>query len=81
MDSMTTTFANLCKDEPATKLMHRPGFIKAGKEVTLALNSYNVLAKPTKNVYQYDVSSAIRIRYRVLIVARSSLAKAMRSVV
>lgn len=35
----------------------RPGFNSTGREVTLKLNAYPIEQFPTRDVYQYDVST------------------------
>ena len=44
------------------ELKKRPGFVTAGTEFSMDINSYSVLAYPTKNVWQYDVSETHKIR-------------------
>jgi eukaryotic translation initiation factor 2C len=51
------TKANIVKFELPPSLPPRPKkFNSLGKEISLTLNTFNVLALPTKPVWQYDVS-------------------------
>ena len=42
-------------------LKKRPSFATVGGEIPISINSYAVLAYPTKKVYQYDVSGPCRL--------------------
>ena len=48
---------NPFRDQMPTKAMNRPAFGKAGKAAKIQINSHLVTSFPTRDVYQYDVSS------------------------
>ena len=48
---------NPFRDQMPTKAMNRPGFGKLGKAAKIQINSHAVTSFPTRDVFQYDVSS------------------------
>ena len=48
---------NQFRDQMPTQAMNRPGFGKLGKAAKIQINSHIVTGFPTRDVFQYDVSS------------------------